>query len=112
MKLSEYVKIMGIDLREPDETPDVKDLRIVENKGKDFLEQLDEDTQIMDVPLNLNESCVFDFDKHIDAIICQESDALQEHEKKYTKLNSAQENAKEYDRRFKERPGNRIRFKR
>lgn len=109
MKLADYVRIMGIDLRETDEVPSVDDLRIVENIGGDTLESLDEDTEIMDIPLNLSEACVFSFDKHVEAIVGAEATAIEEH-KKYTRFNVSQENAKEYDRRYKERPGNRIRY--
>ncbi len=84
--------------------------RIVENTGRGMLESLDEDCEIMGVPLNLSEACMFDFDKHIDAIVEQEDAARSDH-KKYTKLNYAQENAREYDARYKEKPENRIRFK-
>ena len=86
------------------------DYRIVENDNVGLLESLDEDGDVMGVPLNLSEACKFDFDKHIDAIVEQEDFARAEH-KKYTKLNYAQENAKAYDARYKELPGNRIRFK-
>lgn len=109
MKLSDYIKIMGIDLRESDDTPEIDDLRIIKNENRGTLESLDEDVAIMDVPLQLAESCTFHFEKHIDAIIGSEQDALKEHEK-FTKLNIAQENAKEYDRRYKEHPGNRTTY--
>lgn len=83
--------------------------RIVENShGR--LEDMDDDSSIMDVPLNLTEACQFDFSKHVKAISEQESTARVEHEK-YTKLNYAQENSRKYDARYKERPGNRIRYK-
>ena len=110
MKLADYVKIMGIDLREADGIPSTSDLKIVQNRGS-TLESMDEDAAIMDVDLKLSEACVFNFAKHMDAIVCQEDAAREEH-KKYTKLNVAQQNSKEYDRRYKEKPGNRIRYKR
>lgn len=111
MKLSDYIRIMGIDLRETEEVPTIDELRVVDNSDAGSLESMDEDASVMDVPLKLSEACVFAFDKHIDAIIGDEEGARSEHQK-YTKLNIAQENSKEYDRRYKERPGNRIRFKR
>lgn len=84
--------------------------RIVENTGKGMLESLDEDCEIMGVPLKLSEACMFDFDKHVNAIVEQEDAARNDH-KKYTKLNYAQENAREYDARYKEKPQNLTRFK-
>lgn len=110
MKLADYVKIMGIDLRETEEI-DSNELRIVANESKGKLESLDEDSSIMDVELNLDEACKFDFEKHMSSIVECEKVALEEHARKYTKLNTAQENSREYDRRYKERSHNRIRFK-
>lgn len=89
---------------------DPSDDRIVENPGQGQLEALDEGVSIMDVPLRLSEACSFDFDKHMDAITGDE-DAAREHHKRYGMLNVAQENQRRFDARYKERPGNRIRFK-
>lgn len=111
MKLADYVRIMGIELRETIETPDIESLKVVKNEGIGSLESLDDDASIMDVPLRLGEACSFDFDKHMDAIVGHEQEAVEEH-KRYSKLNSAQENSKEYDRRYKERPLNRVRYRR
>jgi hypothetical protein len=85
--------------------------RIVENSAAGTLEGLDEDCSILDVPLRLSEACSFDFDKHVTAITGDEDQARDTHRERYTKLNYAQENARRYDARYKERPGNRIKYK-
>lgn len=110
MKLVEYAKLLGIDLVQSDDVPEVSDLRIVEVKPP-MLENLDEGTEIMDVSLKLSETCVFSFDKHMDAIVESETSARQENAERFGKLNMAQENSREFDRRYKERPLNRIRVK-
>lgn len=92
------------------EALDLGELRIVENAGS-TLESMDEDGDILGVPLKLDEACAFDFSKHIDAIVGSE-DARAEEAKKHQKLNQAQSNQQEYDRRYKEMPRDRIKFKR
>jgi hypothetical protein len=111
MKLVDYVKIMGIDLREGDETIDVKSARIVENTNDaGILEELDKETDIGGIALHLDEGCKFDFEKHINAIEKCDNDAIIKR-KRYVGLDFSQMNIKEYDRRYKERPNNRIRYK-
>lgn len=110
MKLSEYAKIMGFELKEVDDCPSPDELRIVENESRGKLEELDEDTSVMDVELKLKEACSFDFDKHVSAIVGAEEAVAKERKEKYTKFNVAQEASKEFDKRYKERPQNRIRY--
>jgi len=86
----------------------LRDLRIVENVV-DGLRSLDEDCDIMGVPLRLDERCDFSFDKHIEAIVAQEEEALKA-QKQRSDVSYAQENQREWDRRYKERPMNRVRF--
>jgi hypothetical protein len=109
MKLSDYAKIMGIELKEADECPSLQELRVVENNSAGKLEELDEDTDVMDIELKLKEACSFDFEKHVSAIAESEEAATKERQK-YASLNVAQENSKEFDKRYKERPQNRIRY--
>ena len=92
------------------EALDLGEFRIVENVGS-TLESMDEDGDILGVSLKLDEACAFDFNKHIDAIIDSE-DARATDSKKHQQLNQAQSNKQEYDRRYKEMPRDRIKFKR
>lgn len=106
--LSDKIKsLIEASLRE--EQQQLIDMRIVDNQSRNMLESLDDDATIMDVPLRLNEACMFDFDKHTRAITEAESIALEEH-KKFTRLDSASELRKKRDERYKERPLNRIRY--
>jgi hypothetical protein len=88
---------------------DVDD-RIVSNPGAGQLESLDEDTDIIGVPLNLKEACNFNFEKHIDAIVSDEEAAAVEHQK-HRKYNIAQVNSKLRDTRYKRMPIDSFRFK-
>jgi hypothetical protein len=83
---------------------------IIEHAEMGLLESIDDDGSIMDVPLNLKEACGFSFDKHVDAIVSSENEANEEH-KRSMKFDADNDYAKRYDARYKERPGNRIRYK-
>lgn len=83
---------------------------IVENLEAGLLESIDDDGSIMDVPLNLKEACGFSFEKHIEAIVQSENEAAEEHSRSM-KSDAENDYAKRYDSRYKERPGNRIRYK-
>lgn len=84
------------------------DLRIVVNVV-DGLRSLDEDCDIMGIPLRLDERCTLSFNKHVDAIVAQEEEALKSQTQRAAS-NYAQENQREWDRRYKERPLNRTRI--
>lgn len=110
-KLSEALLELGVDVRETEPTPRVNELRIVEHRDVGLLEGLDDDCSVMDVPLNLDEGCSFDFGKHMDAILEQQSLADEEHAKLYRTIDSSIENRVERDRRYLERASNRTRVR-
>lgn len=81
---------------------------LVENVSRS-LEDIDDDSMIMDVPLNLKEACQLNFDKHINALLDEEDmhsiDAIRR-EKSLDKGNVS-----EFNKRYLERSSNVIRFK-
>lgn len=88
-----------------DESLDLADMRIVENVDPDLLESMDDDGEILGVPLLLDEACVFDFGKHIDAILNEQQEAEEEHHR----MHGENVNQVERDRRYKEMPRDLIR---
>lgn len=86
---------------------DIDDLRIVETPKGVSLSSLDDDGDIQGVELKLEEGCSLDFDKHMNAISSDEQDAINKSKKYY----SANESLVEYDKRYKEKPKNRIKYK-
>lgn len=91
---------------QPDNAPG----RIVENPGVGSLESLDDDGTVLDRPLNLAEACHFDFDKHVEAITQQESEAS-ERTRRRNKLHPRHEAQQRLDRLERERTGQLTRFK-
>jgi hypothetical protein len=106
MKLADYAKLLGFDLRESEPIPGIEELRIVERK--EGLANIDDDATVMGIPLRLSEACLFDLEKHADAIVTHEESRVKE-QKKHSK-NIARTDSREYDRRYKELPQNRIRY--
>jgi hypothetical protein len=81
---------------------------LVENVSNS-LEDIDDDTSIMDIPLNLKEACKLNFDKHIDALLDEEDNAIVESVKREKSLDKG--NGSEFNKRYLERSNNVIRFK-
>lgn len=86
--------------------PSIDGMRIVEGKELGKLESMDDDCDVMDVSLNLDEACKFDFDKHMDAIVGEQDEA----DDRLLKEQARERPDVELDRRYKEMPRDRIKY--
>ena len=83
---------------------------IITPEALGLLESLDDDASIMAVPLRLADACKLDIEKHVVAIASDEASAS-ESRKRPASFDQAQEQLRSYDHRYKEKPGNRIKFR-
>lgn len=96
--------IIRSSVRSKSEQPSISQCRIVENSDDDLFESLNDDDDVFGVPLN--ETCDFDFEKHVAAIDKQHNEIAVER-LKYT----VEQPSKRYDARYKEHLLNKIRYK-
>lgn len=80
---------------------------LIENASRS-LEDVDDDSAIMDVPLNLKEACQLNFDKHINALLDEEDNASIDAIRREKLLDRG--NVSEFNKRYLERSNNVIRF--
>lgn len=83
---------------------------VVEESPKGMLQRMDEDGSVLDIPLSLNEACSFDFQKHSDAIVSDEQRA-RDASLRFRTENEQTTRRRRAEDRYREKPGNRIRFK-
>lgn len=95
---------------EVEESVSPSELRIVEGRLARSLTTLDDDCEILGVPLKLDEACSIAFDKHV-AAIEEDLHRAVDRRAEMAQLNEAQKNRQEYDRRYKEMPRDRIRWR-
>ncbi len=89
----------------------LSDMRIVESLNANSLNSLDDDANIMGVPLGLSNASCLSFDKHINAISKDDTDARKRRQGR-EELDASLEMKQKYDHRYKEMPRDTIKYKR